>query len=182
VFRSRVDAVSVDVSVRWGGKPVGGLTAKDFALLDNGVRQQIEVVDTEAVPLDVSLIIDISGSTATLVGQLTDDMRRIAELCVWESQDPAGPGVRGPRAAPGRGPVTDVRSTPPRDTLANPSYRQPRDIWTVPAGGGTPRRLNLEMHNVFFLDVSPDGQQLLFVDENAAMELWVMKNLLPAKR
>lgn len=80
VFRSRIDAVSVDVSVRSGGKPVGGLTAKDFVLLDNGVRQQIEIVDTEAVPLDVSLIIDTSGSTATLVEQLKDDMRRIAAL------------------------------------------------------------------------------------------------------
>jgi VWFA-related protein len=72
--------VSVDVSVRSGGKPVGGLGAKDFVLLDNGVGQQIEVVDTEAVPLDVSLIIDTSGSTITLVGQLTNDMRRIAAI------------------------------------------------------------------------------------------------------
>jgi len=80
VFRSRVDAVSVEVSVRSGGKPVEGLSASDFVLLDNGVRQQIEIVDTEAVPLDVSLIIDTSGSAAMQVEQITDDMRRIAAL------------------------------------------------------------------------------------------------------
>jgi VWFA-related protein len=80
VFRSRVDGVSVDVSVRSGGQPVGGLAAKDFVLFDNDVRQQIEMVDAEAVPLDVSLLIDTSGSTAELVEQLKSDMRRIASL------------------------------------------------------------------------------------------------------
>ena len=80
VFRSHVDGVSVEVSVRSAGKPVEGLTAKDFVLIDNGVRQQIEILDTEAVPLDVTLIIDTSGSTATVVESLTNDMRRIAAL------------------------------------------------------------------------------------------------------
>ncbi len=80
VFRTRIDAVPVEVSVRSGGTPVGGLTARDFVLLDNGVRQQIEVVDPEEVPLDVSLLIDTSGSTAPFVEQLKADMRKIAAL------------------------------------------------------------------------------------------------------
>ncbi len=80
VFRAEVDAVSVDVSVRSGGRPVIGLTAKAFVLLDNGVRQQIEIVDVEAVPLDVSLLIDTSGSASGFVDQLKSDVRTISSL------------------------------------------------------------------------------------------------------
>ncbi len=85
-FRSQVDAVSVDVSVRSGGTPVAGLTARDFALFDKGVRQQIEVVDTAAVPLDVSLLIDTSESTELFVEQFKNDVRKIAAML--------GPGDR----------------------------------------------------------------------------------------
>jgi hypothetical protein len=80
IFRSRVDAVSVEVSVRSGANPVDGLTARDFVLLDNGVRQQIEVVDTGAVPLDVSLIVDTSGSGTKVVERVTDDVAKVAAL------------------------------------------------------------------------------------------------------
>ena len=37
-FRSATDLVSVDVTVRTGDKPVPGLGAADFVLLDNGIR------------------------------------------------------------------------------------------------------------------------------------------------
>jgi VWFA-related protein len=60
-FRSSTELVMVDVSVRDGGRPVPGLTAADFVLTDNGVRQQIESVEATAVPIDVTLVIDVSG-------------------------------------------------------------------------------------------------------------------------
>ena len=41
-FRSETDLVSVDVLVRVAGDAVGGLTASDFVLRDNGVLQRIE--------------------------------------------------------------------------------------------------------------------------------------------
>ena len=56
VFRSTLDVVTVDVSVRTSGTPVAGLTAKDFVLLDNGVRQTISSVEMEEVPIDVSVL------------------------------------------------------------------------------------------------------------------------------
>ena len=53
---------------------------------------------------------------------------------------PAGPGVRRPGPAPGRGPVTDVRSTPPGDP-AHASYRHCHGgVFSNPYGhGGYPQ-------------------------------------------
>lgn len=61
-FRAGTDVVMVDVSVRDGNRVVTGLTAADFVLTDNGVRQQIESVEATAVPIDVTLVADVSGN------------------------------------------------------------------------------------------------------------------------
>ena len=60
-FRTTTDAVLIDVSVRDGRTLVPGLTAKDFALVDNGVPQHIDSVEATAVPIDLTLIVDVSG-------------------------------------------------------------------------------------------------------------------------
>lgn len=62
VFKSGVDGVTVVVSVRSGNKPVTGLTAADFELRDNGVPQAITSVAAEQVPLDLTLLLDLSSS------------------------------------------------------------------------------------------------------------------------
>jgi VWFA-related protein len=62
VFRSGVDGVTVVVSVRSGNKPVAGLTAADFDLSDNGVPQQITSLAAAQVPLDLTLLLDLSSS------------------------------------------------------------------------------------------------------------------------
>jgi VWFA-related protein len=62
VFRSGIDGVTVVVSVRNGNKPVSGLTAADFQLTDNGVPQKISSVAAEKVPLDLTLLLDLSSS------------------------------------------------------------------------------------------------------------------------
>ena len=62
VFRSSVDSVVVDVSVRQGGQTVANLAAADFAVTDNGVTQTLADVSHEALPVDVTLIVDVSGS------------------------------------------------------------------------------------------------------------------------
>jgi Ca-activated chloride channel homolog len=61
-FSSRVDAVRVDVLVTDNGKPVVGLTARDFEILDNGVAQQVDLVSFAQVPLNVVLAFDMSNS------------------------------------------------------------------------------------------------------------------------
>ena len=63
VFRASTDVVLVDVSVRQNGAAVTGLTSADFELLDRGVPQTIDSGTLAAVPLDLTLLIDTSGST-----------------------------------------------------------------------------------------------------------------------
>jgi VWFA-related protein len=62
IFRSTTDVVMVDVAVRTGGRMVTGLKAADFDLRDNGVRQRVETVESAAVPIDLTLVIDVSGN------------------------------------------------------------------------------------------------------------------------
>lgn len=64
VFRSGVDAVRIDVLVTRGGRPVPGLTAKDFEVLDDGVPQQVKFIDVGAVPINLILDVDVSESVA----------------------------------------------------------------------------------------------------------------------
>jgi VWFA-related protein len=61
-FRSGVDGVVIPVSVRNGNKPVRGLTAADFELRDNGVVQELQSVSAEKIPIDVTLLLDLSSS------------------------------------------------------------------------------------------------------------------------
>jgi hypothetical protein len=59
-FSSRTVGVRVDVLVTNGRMPVGGLTAADFELRDNGVLQSIEIVDSSG-PINVVLALDVSA-------------------------------------------------------------------------------------------------------------------------
>jgi VWFA-related protein len=62
VFKSGVDAVLIPVAVRSGNKPVTGLTVADFELRDSGVVQEIRSVEAESIPIDVTLLLDLSSS------------------------------------------------------------------------------------------------------------------------
>jgi hypothetical protein len=80
VFRTTSTLVAVDVSVRSGNNTVTGLSATDFLLTDNGVAQSIELVDLATVPVDVSLVVDVSGSTASRLNQYRSDVTAIAKV------------------------------------------------------------------------------------------------------
>jgi VWFA-related protein len=62
VFRSEVGIVRVEVSVTKDGAPLGGLSASDFELRDNGRPQQLQLVLEEKAPVDAALVLDMSGS------------------------------------------------------------------------------------------------------------------------
>ena len=62
VFRSAIEAVYVDVFVSRGGQPIPGLQAASFELKDNGVRQALELVAAESMPLRAVLVFDTSSS------------------------------------------------------------------------------------------------------------------------
>ena len=70
-FSSRTLGVRVDVLVTDGRNPVGGLTASDFELRDNGILQTVDVVDTSDIPINAILALDTSDSTT---GQRQKDL------------------------------------------------------------------------------------------------------------
>ncbi len=63
-FRAGVDVVRIDVSVMNGIVPVAGLNKENFAITDNGVPQTVESISMDTVPLDLTLVLDTSGSLA----------------------------------------------------------------------------------------------------------------------
>jgi Ca-activated chloride channel homolog len=73
VFRAGADAVTVEASVQRDRRPVTGLRAADFELLDNGVPQQITDVAYEKLPIDVTFVLDVSAS---VTGDDLDELRR----------------------------------------------------------------------------------------------------------
>ena len=80
VFRARTDLVAISASVKRGNTPVANLTAADFRLTDNGVAQAIDAVTIESVPLDVTLFMDTSGSTAGALDRMKKNVIAIAGM------------------------------------------------------------------------------------------------------
>jgi Ca-activated chloride channel homolog len=72
-IRSGAEAVSVDVSVQRDRRPVGDLMAADFELFDNGVPQEITEITYERLPIDVTLLLDVSAS---VTGPVLAELRR----------------------------------------------------------------------------------------------------------
>jgi VWFA-related protein len=70
-FGTEVRAVEVDVLVTRDGRPVTGLAAADFELLDDGARQDVEVAAGPGAAVNAVLVLDVSAS---VVGE------RLAEL------------------------------------------------------------------------------------------------------
>jgi Ca-activated chloride channel family protein len=62
-FRSGVDLVALSVVVTDGrDKFVSGLSAEDFAILEDGVPQQVSFFSAAAVSMDLALLLDTSAS------------------------------------------------------------------------------------------------------------------------
>jgi len=80
-FRAGAVGIAVDVTVTDGLKTVVGLQAADFELLDNGVRQQISAATLEAIPFDLTLVVDTSASlTPAMMTQFKKDMTAISAM------------------------------------------------------------------------------------------------------
>lgn len=78
-FRSRTDAVLVDVQVTERGQPVRGLTARDFELKDSGVRQEVDVLSFADVPVSLLLALDLSDSVA---GEPVQELKQAAQAAL----------------------------------------------------------------------------------------------------
>jgi VWFA-related protein len=77
-FRSVTGAVPVQVSVRQGRSYLRDLTAADFELYDNGVRQDVTAVAADALLTDVTLVVDTSGSVIRSLNRFKSDVKKIA--------------------------------------------------------------------------------------------------------
>jgi len=77
-FRTGADIVAVEASVVRDKRPVTGLKAGDFDLLDNGVPQQISDLSYERLPIDVTVVLDVSASvTGAVLDQLRQAVRQL---------------------------------------------------------------------------------------------------------
>jgi VWFA-related protein len=63
-FRTTAEGVRIDALVTDGNRPIAGLQRQDFILLDQGVRQDIETIAIEDIPLSMLLALDTSESVA----------------------------------------------------------------------------------------------------------------------
>ena len=80
VFRSTTEVVLVDVLVREGNRPVKNLTAADFIVYDSGAPQRIDQVSVEQLPIDLTLLLDTSGSTKAVAEQFRRGANRVAAM------------------------------------------------------------------------------------------------------
>jgi hypothetical protein len=73
VFRASTASITVDVPVRQNGRPVTDLGPADFEVRDAGRTQQVAEVTRETLPIDVTCIVDLSGSVQ---GPVLESLRR----------------------------------------------------------------------------------------------------------
>ena len=78
-FGVEVHTVYADVFVKRDGDPVTGLTAGDFEVFDNGVLQEVELVNHEDLPLSTILLLDVSDSVA---GERLDHLKATAHAFI----------------------------------------------------------------------------------------------------
>lgn len=76
MFRAGVTAVQVDVQVRDGKRLITGLTADSFVVYDQGVPQKTLYFGRETEPLDLFLLLDISGSMRRYIEQMASTSRQ----------------------------------------------------------------------------------------------------------
>jgi VWFA-related protein len=81
VFRAEVDLYTVHVSVTdESGAPVEDLGVEDIEVIEDGERQQVvSVLTAHEAPLDVAVVLDVSGSMATTMPSAPHDLHRFLD-------------------------------------------------------------------------------------------------------
>lgn len=81
MFRSTAALVSVDVLVTQDGRPVTGLRAEDFVVREEGVPRPVEGFAHDAAPLQIVLMLDVSGSMGRMLRAAAETGRQaLAQL------------------------------------------------------------------------------------------------------
>ena len=71
-FRADVEIVQVDVFVTRGSQAVTDLKSREFEVYDNGVSQEVQLLERESIPLTAVLVLD---SSASLAGRKLTDLQ-----------------------------------------------------------------------------------------------------------
>ena len=80
-FRYEVTLVHVDTEVMVDHRSVDDLSAKDFVVSDNGKAVDVRYFSHDQTPLDVLLLLDVSGSMRQVIKRVADAARSaFAEL------------------------------------------------------------------------------------------------------
>lgn len=74
-FKSEAAYVRLDVQVLDGNRPVIDLTPRDFVIADEGEVQPISYFGREREPLDLLLLLDVSGSMSKFIEQMAGQAR-----------------------------------------------------------------------------------------------------------
>jgi VWFA-related protein len=82
VFQSGAELVSIPTSVLEKRRPVTNLKKTDFLLTDNGVAQTLTDAYAESVPLDVTFVIDTSGSVEGASAEIARDLKKMSDQLV----------------------------------------------------------------------------------------------------
>lgn len=75
-FRTGTALVRVDVQVLNNGRPVSGLDASDFVLRDEGAERKPDFFGHESEPLEVMVVLDVSGSMGKMLKQMAEAARQ----------------------------------------------------------------------------------------------------------
>jgi len=84
------ELVSLDMQVlnKKTGNPFGGLTADNFEIYENNVKQQITNFSQDKLPLSVLLLVDVSGSVEPIIPEIQADALKALQLL--KPEDEAG--------------------------------------------------------------------------------------------
>jgi len=56
------------------------------------------------------------------------------------------------------------------------------ELWLVPAAGGEPTEIGLNMERMYYVRLHPDGKRIVFTSEKVVLGVWEMENFLPGKK
>jgi Ca-activated chloride channel homolog len=124
VFRGAVDLVSLNVTLtNQHNQPVGGLTATDFTVFEDGVQQDLSFFSSSRLPMDVAILIDTSSSMAPVLSVaqdaaigLVESAQRADRVSVTEFNDRAN--ILQPLASDVGGAIRAIRATSARGSTA----------------------------------------------------------------
>ncbi len=64
----------------------------------------------------------------------------------------------------------------------NTGYLPQREIYSITAEGGPPQSIAVGLHDLYYLNINPNGRQLVFADEQWRNGLYVIENAFAAAK